>query len=105
MQKVFRRTLSVFLCLALTVSCLGVSASAANSVLSAIVDLFGGNFVDRFVADAKNLAGVKSIEDTGFCIVTSYWGTPESHRLQISYSSMDLPHALRLFWPLPESVP
>ena len=89
MQKVFQRTLSVFLCLALTVSCLGVSASAANSVLSTIVDLFGGNFVDRFVADAKNLAGVKSIEDTGFCIVTSYWGTPESHRLQISYSSME----------------
>lgn len=75
MQKVFQRTLSVFLCLAIPVSCLGVSASAANSVLSTIVDLFGGNFVDRFVADAKNLAGVKSIEDTGFCIVTSYWGT------------------------------
>lgn len=89
MQKVFRKVVSVFLCLGISVSCLTVSSSAANSVLSTIADLFGGNFVDRFVSDAKSLAGVKSIEDTGFCVVNTYWGNPADHQLQISYSSME----------------
>ena len=89
MQKVFRKVVSVFLCLGISVSCLTVPSSAANSVLSTIADLFGGNFVDRFVSDAKSLAGVKSIEDTGFCVVNTYWGNPADHQLQISYSSME----------------
>ena len=89
MKKFFQRALSVFLCVAISASCLMLPTFAANSVFSTIVDLFGGNFVDRFVSDAKNLAGVKSIEDTGFCLVTSYWGAPASHQLQIAYSSME----------------
>ena len=53
-----------------------------------MADLFGGKFVDRFVSDAKSLAGVKSVEDTGFCIVTSYWGNPASHQLNVSYDTL-----------------